>query len=217
MYVSTMTWWLTMRPSWLSGDGVCLRMVNWLCVVVCFKVLVGPLAPMGALGGLMRAWHVARKCPSAEPPSFVPKTAEIDSVFGTGRRHCLLGSACSGQAAMTWCAVWRGSSHWRGCESNDRRRKRTAYSPVKEWPVRSLKPVVAIGRGYSKIPSMNEGRVPSGGFVRARYAGWRRGASIQRSHHSAMASSRAVLGSKAFDGGGGGRLGLGEQLPLRWP
>jgi len=32
-------------------------------------------------------------------------------------------------------------------------------------------------------------------------AGWRRGTSIQRSRHSAMAFSRAVSRSRAFDGG----------------
>ena len=79
--------------------------------------------PSGPYGGFMRAWDVARKCPSVEPPSFVSKTAEIDSVFETGRRHCLLGSGCSGQAAMTWCAVRRGSPHWQWCGSNDPRRK----------------------------------------------------------------------------------------------
>jgi hypothetical protein len=40
---------------------------------------------------------------------FVPKMAEINSVFETGGRNCLLGSACRGQAAMTCqcCVVWR--------------------------------------------------------------------------------------------------------------
>ena len=41
---------------------------------------------------------VAREC--ARLP-FVPKMAEINSVFETGGRNCLLGSACRGQAAMT--------------------------------------------------------------------------------------------------------------------
>jgi hypothetical protein len=54
---------------------------------------------------------------------------------------------------------------------------------------------------------MNGGKLPSGGSVRARYAGWRCGASIQRLCHSAIASSRAVSRKKAFDRGGGGRVG----------
>jgi hypothetical protein len=38
---------------------------------------------------------------------FVPKMAEINSVFETGGRNRLLGLACRGQAAMTcqWCVV----------------------------------------------------------------------------------------------------------------
>jgi hypothetical protein len=38
---------------------------------------------------------------------FVPKMAEINSVFETGGRNCLLGLVCRGQAAMTcqWCVV----------------------------------------------------------------------------------------------------------------
>jgi hypothetical protein len=58
--------------------------------------------------------------------------------------------------------------------------------------------VVAVGRGNFEIPFMNGGRLLSGGFVRARYAGWRHGASVQRS----IGSSRAVSHSRAFDGGG---------------
>jgi hypothetical protein len=86
-------------------------------------------------------------------------------------RNFLLGSACSGQAAMTWCAqaVGRGSPHWQWCGpcgSNNRRRKRAVYSPLKAWLVRSLIPVLTIGRGYSETPFMNEGRLPSGEFVR---------------------------------------------------
>ena len=40
---------------------------------------------------------------------FVPKMAEINSVFETGGRNRLLGLACRGQAAMTCqcCVVWR--------------------------------------------------------------------------------------------------------------
>jgi hypothetical protein len=69
--------------------------------------------------------------------------------------------------------------------------------------------VDTIGRRNFEIPFMNGERLrlPSGGFVRARYAGWRRSASIQHSHHSAMTSSRAVSCSRAFDGGSGGRTG----------
>jgi hypothetical protein len=46
---------------------------------------------------LMQAWDVARKCPSAEYPSFVANMAEIENVFEIGRWNCLLASACSGQ------------------------------------------------------------------------------------------------------------------------
>jgi hypothetical protein len=76
---------------------------------------------------------------------------------------------------------------------------------VKEWPVSSLIPVVTIGSGYFEIPFVNGGRLPSGGFVRARCAGWGRGNSVvQRSRHSAVASSRAVSRHGAFDGEGWG-------------
>jgi hypothetical protein len=87
------------------------------------------------------------KCPSVEPPSFVPKMVEIDSVLETGRRNCLLGSACSGQAAMTWCAVWRGSPLavvvW--VKQSEAETGGVTYSPLKAWPVRSLIHVLIVG------------------------------------------------------------------------
>jgi hypothetical protein len=83
-------------------------------------------------------------------------------------RNYLLCSASSGQAAMTWRAFWRSSTHW---QSNDRGRKRAVYSPEKAWPVNSLIPVVTIGRGCLEIPFTNGGRLPASGFARGLPAG----------------------------------------------
>jgi hypothetical protein len=57
----------------------------------------------------------------------------------------------------------------------------------------SVVPVVTIGRGNSEIPFSKDRRLA--------------GRRFQRSRHSAKASFRAVLRSKAFDGGGSGRVG----------
>jgi hypothetical protein len=89
-----------MRPSCLSGYGMCLRRIYGV-FNLCFHVgekLHAVTFNLKRRLGLMRAWDVASrnlKCPNAEPFSFVPKTAEINSVFETGR-SCLLGSACNG-------------------------------------------------------------------------------------------------------------------------
>jgi hypothetical protein len=49
--------------------------------------------------GLMHL-PMTEKCPGAETPSFVPKMAEIKSVFESGRRNCLLlDSACRGRSS----------------------------------------------------------------------------------------------------------------------
>jgi len=45
------------------------------------------------------------KLPKASPPSFVPKSVEIESVFEIGRRNCLRASLYSGHAAMMCCTV----------------------------------------------------------------------------------------------------------------
>lgn len=52
----------------------------------------GPSPPVGVPGAwvLCRHWDATRKYPSVEPHSFVPKIAETDSVFETGR---IMGSA----------------------------------------------------------------------------------------------------------------------------
>ena len=76
------------------------------------------------------------------------------------------------------------------------------YSPVNAWPVRSLTPVATIGCGSLESPWMKGGGWPSGGFMRARYAGCRRGASIQLFCHSVKASSCAVRQIWASVGGG---------------
>jgi hypothetical protein len=63
---------------------------------------------------------------------------------------------------------------------------------------------------------MNGGKLPSGGFVRARYAGWRCGASIQRLRHSAIAWPLLLelcrVKRPSIEGAAGG-LGLGERCP----
>ncbi len=105
-----------------------------------FLTTILPIPIVMSLMTLLLA-DVARECPSAEPPSFVPKVAEINSVFETGGRNCLLGSACREKAAMTdkWCVDWRGSSHWQwsGSDDSDRGQKRAVYSPAtKEWPAK---------------------------------------------------------------------------------
>jgi hypothetical protein len=141
----------------------------------------------------------------------MPKMVDIDSVFETGRKNCLLGSACSGQVVMTWYAVWRSSPHRHWCGSNDRGQKRVVYSLVNAWPVRSLVLVITIGHGNSEIPFMK-----GGGVGRARYAYWRRGTPIQRSRHlpwpRPVPCHVATLSMVEVVGG----LGLGERPPPRW-
>jgi hypothetical protein len=144
---------------------------------------------------------------------------EIESVFETGRRNRLRASVCSGHAVMMWCAVCRGSPHWQWCGSKELGRKWSVYSPVNAWPVRSLMQVATMGLGNLVIPLMKGGMLLSGGFVSARYAGWRRGASIHLFCHSVIASCRDVIRSWAFVGGGGGpvaALGFDEPFPLQW-
>jgi hypothetical protein len=98
---------------------------------------------------------VARECPRAAPPSFVPKMAEINSVFETGRRNCLLGSASRGKArddvlvvrcvegffALVVKWVKRPGS---GAETGG------VLAGAKEWPAKqpTVIPVVTIGRRY---------------------------------------------------------------------
>ena len=81
--------------------------------------------------GSIQAWDVAKKCPGTDP-DFVPKMAEIESVFEIGKRNCPLGLACSGHAAMsrlkgfaTLALVWvkrtrvKTCSEWMACEGSN--------------------------------------------------------------------------------------------------
>ena len=69
-------------------------------------------------------------------------------------------------------------------------------------------PVEKIGLGKLVSPCMKGGRLPSGGEVSARYAGWSLGASRHLFCHCMMASLCVEERRWALVGGGGGRLGV---------
>ena len=118
------------------------------------------------------------KAPSAWPPSSEPKMCDSEVEVESLRRCWVRAVSKRGQAEMMWCAVCRGSPHSQWCGSLELGLNRAEYSPVKAWVVSNQMPVEKVRRGCVASPRTNGGIRPSGGKVRAMYAGWRRGASL---------------------------------------
>ena len=141
-----------------TGAGKTIPFMLPLFVHDSWDKLVLIISPLNAL-------EMDQVCFSLTVPA--PCSIFTESTFIIGRR-CCRASLCSGHAAMTCWAVWRGLPHWQWCESKELGRKRagTCCQVAGERMARE-ELTHAIGLENLVMPRMKWGALPSrtsGGF-----------------------------------------------------